>query len=182
MTAPQLLEVGSKLIGLYFLALSAPILLSVTVGWLFSNVWDPIDEAPIRIYIAISIVGLIVLMIFGWALIRMSGFVLRYVFKESSELLRSRGKDLFTIGVKLVGAFVAMSEFLSFTRLLSNYSMRSSLFRAYGSAADSIGVATNFIPSLALALVGLLLFFRGELLADWAFAERSSGADPDENG
>ena len=37
MTSPQLLEVGSKLIGLYLLAASVPILLSVTVGLVFSN-------------------------------------------------------------------------------------------------------------------------------------------------
>lgn len=56
-------------------------------------------------------------MLIGWALIRKSGFVLRYVFKESGEL-SYRIKDMFTVAVKLFGVFVAMAEFLSFTRLL----------------------------------------------------------------
>lgn len=48
MTVPQLLDVGSKLIGLYLLAASVPILLSMTVGWLFSNPWEQMDGSPQR--------------------------------------------------------------------------------------------------------------------------------------
>jgi hypothetical protein len=121
MTPPQLLVVGTRLIGLYLLAASVPILLSVVVGLLFSGTWEQMDGSPIRIYI-VSIFGLIVYMLIGWALIRKAGFVLRYVFKEIGEVSGSRIKDVFTIGVKLVGAFVAMAEFLTFTRLLSNSS------------------------------------------------------------
>jgi hypothetical protein len=182
MTAPQLLDVGSRLIGLYLLAASVPILLSVTVGWLFSNTWEQMDGSPVKIYIAITIFGLIVYMLMGWALIRKSGFVLRYVFRESGDLSGSRIKDMFTVGVKLFGAFVAMAEFLSFTRLLSNSSIMSSLLGEHGNMAESIGVATNFIPSMVSVLVGLLLFFRGELLSNWAFAERNPIVGADENG
>jgi hypothetical protein len=46
---------------------------------------------------------------------------------------------------------------------------------------ESIGVATNFIPSMISVLVGLLLFFRGELLSNWAFAERNPITGTDEN-
>ncbi len=182
MTPPQLLEVGSRLIGLYLLAASVPILLSVTVGLLFSNNWEQMDGSPLKIYIAISIFGLIVYMLIGWALIRKSGFGLRFVFKESGELSGSHIKDTFTIGVKLFGAFVAMAEFLSFIRLLSNSSMVSSLVGEHANMAESIGVATNFIPSMVLVLAGFLLFFRGELLSNWAFAERNPIAGADENG
>lgn len=181
MTPPQLLEVGTRLIGLYLLAASVPILLSVVVGLLFSGTWEQMDGSPIRIYIVISIFGLIVYMLIGWALIRKAGFVLRYVFKEIGELSGSGIKDVFTIGVKLFGAFLAMAEFLSFTRLLSNSSMVSGLLGEHGSMAESIGVATNFIPSMVSVLAGLLLFFRGELLANWAFAERNPVAGADEN-
>ena len=182
MTPPQLIEVGSRLIGLYVLSASVPILLSMPVGWLFSNTWEQMAGSPLKIYISIFIFGLIVYMLIGWALIRKSGFVLRYVFKESGELSGSRIKDVFTIGVKLFGAFVAMAEFLSFIRLLSNSSMISSLLGEHGSMAESIGVATNFIPSMVSVLAGLLLFFDGELLANWAFAERNPVAGADENG
>ena len=140
------------------------------------------DGSPVKIYIAITIFGLIVYVLMGWALIRKSRFILRYVFKESGEPSGSRIKDVFTIGVKLFGAFVAMAEFLSFTRLLSNSSMVSSLLGEHGNLAESMGVATNFIPSMVSVLAGLLLFFRGELLANWAFAERNPVAGGDKNG
>jgi hypothetical protein len=182
MTAQQLLEVGSKLIGLYFLALSAPILLSVTVGWLFSNMWHKTGGAQTMIYISISTVGLLVLMVFGWVLIRATDFVLRHVFKHDRELSESRDIEMFTIGVKLFGAFLAMSEFLEFTRLLSNFSLVSSIFSDHGNIAESIGIATNFIPALVAVLFGLLLFFRGELLSNWAFAERTSISGSNGNG
>lgn len=174
----QLLDVGSKLIGLYFLVFSAPLLLSVTVGLVFSNMWDGIDDAPVRIYIAVSILGLIVVMSCGWALFRRSGFLLRIVFKESGELTGDAVKETFTIGVRLIGVFVGMAEFLNFTKLLSNHSMLSSLAGPYGSA-ETMGMATNFIPSMVSVLAGLLLFFRGELLANWAFAEHRPIADSD---
>jgi len=172
MTALQFLDVGSKLIGLYFVVLTLPILLSVAIGWLFSNHWEQVGGTPIRIYIAISISGLVVLIVFGWALIKGSGFVLRNVFGQEREPSERNVKDTFTIGVKLFGAFTAMAEFLSFVKLLSNFTMVSSLFSASASIPESIGIATNFMPPLISALLGLLLFFRGELLSSWAFAER----------
>jgi hypothetical protein len=60
--------------------------------------------------------------------------------------------------------------------------MMSSLLGEHGNMAESIGVATNFIPSMVSVLVGLLLFFRGELLSNWAFAERNPIVGADENG
>jgi hypothetical protein len=177
MTAPQLFVVGTKLIGLYFLAVSLPILLAMAVGLPFSDLWGQTDGSPFKLYIAISIFGLLVMVVFGWVLIKSSGVFLRNIFVEEPDLSESRIKDTFTIGVKLFGIYLAMSEFLRCTRLLSNFSMVSSFLSVYGGIAASIGMATNFIPSLVSVVVGLLLFFRGELLSDWAFAERSPVTD-----
>lgn len=59
--------------------------------------------------------------------------------------------------------------------------MVSSLSGEHGNMAEAIGVATNFIPSLVSVLIGLMLFFRGELLSNWAYPAASPIASPEEN-
>jgi hypothetical protein len=177
MTPPQVLEVGSKLIGLYVLVASLPLLLSATIGLLLPGAWEQTSSSPVRIYIAISVLGLVIYALLGWVLLRKSKVIVRYAFGNTDALVRSSDKNFFTIGVKLLGVFTAMTELLTLVRVLSNSTTFARLSGEHKTIFEWIGVATNYLPPLILVLAGTWLFFRGELLSGWAFAEHNSPDD-----
>ena len=172
MNSQPLFELGSKLIGLYFLVMSVPVLLDLTIGGLLSGLVDQQVSGPPRSYLILRTSGLFFVIILGLALIKTSGFFRRIAFPEREELSDAEIRGLFTVGVKLFGAFLAMREFMSFIKLLSNFITISTLFSGHPNIPESMGIATNFFPSLVSILFGLLLFFRGEMLSRWAFAAR----------
>jgi hypothetical protein len=111
----------------------------------------------------------------GLLLFRRTDVIRKIAFPEREEIYKSNLEEPFAIGIKLYGVFLFLRTLPAFLRMLSTY-----IFVA-NSPTDSppmIGPfferMGNFIPPLISLLFGLLLFFRGELLARWAFAVKSS--------
>jgi len=172
MTSQHLFEVGSKLMGVYFIVMSIS-----TLPWVMASSWpvnlDQLGAGAGGLFNVVIVVTLLLMGSFGWLLLKRSELVRRIAFPEPEELRLSDMEELFSVGVKLFGALVAGRELFSFASVLSNYIfVASSQYSSAAHSAEAIGLATNFLPSLMTILFGVLLFFRGELLARWAFAER----------
>jgi hypothetical protein len=121
MTPSQLLETGSKLIGLYVLATALPLLLSAAVGLVVPGTLEQAGGLSIKIYVAISVLGLIIYSLIGWVLIRKVGIVTQYAFGENDGVVQAPSKDFFTVGVKLLGAFTAMTRIAAIRQILVQF-------------------------------------------------------------
>jgi len=169
-------EVGIRLLGLYFLLQGLPLFL-ITVAELLVPI-----EAKSGIlekenwYRLTSSVGYLIFIVMGAWLMKGPSLFYRMAFQEEESMESTR--EFFAIGSKLFGVLLIIGTIPSLLEALTYF-----LFIAMSTFAGAdLEARAYFVPQLASMLFGVLLFFRGELLANWAFAERNPIAGADENG
>ena len=169
-------EVGIRLLGIYFLFRGLPLFL-ITVAELLLPV-----EAKSGIlekenwYRLTSSVGYLIFIIMGVWLMKGPSFFYRMAFQEEESAESAR--EFFAIGSKLFGVLLVIGTIPSLLEALTYFL----LIAKSGFAGAVLESRAYFVPQLGSMLFGVLLFFRGELLANWAFADRNPVAGADENG
>ena len=167
MSEKLVFEVGIRLLGLHFLLQGLPLFL-ITVGELLVSV-EAKNGLPEKEnwYRLMSSVGYLIFIVMGAWLMRGPSFFIEWLFKRdrqwklqgnSSWLERSCLAVLLVIGT-VPSLLDALTYFL--------------LFAVSPFAGPDLETRAYFVPQLGSMLFGILLFFRGELLANWAFAERN---------
>ena len=163
-------EIGARLLGLYFLVLVLPylfgsitqaVVLFGTTGQVF--VRDKLNDT-------LTLVSDVLLVVIALCLLKGSHFLRRIVFPELEDVSTSRMEEYFTVGVKLLGVFLAVRTIPSLMRALSYFLfIATSPSDSAGTAVHFMGSKAYFVPQLVSILFGVLLVFRGELLTKWAF-------------
>jgi hypothetical protein len=172
----QLFELGSKFIGLYCVVSSFPNLVSGTIDLLMpKGTGDPRVSSYRLMSDMIFTLTFVLLFGIGLLLFRRADVIRKIAFPEQVDNYESNLEEPFAIGIKLFGVLLFLRTLPAFLRQLSTYIfVANSLTDTPPMVGQFFEWMGNFIPPLISLLFGLLLFFRGELLARWAFAAKSS--------
>lgn len=176
-------DLGCKLIGLYFLVWAVIELL----GSLSSTILALGSEKDLSgltglLYLVTPATRILVLIV-GLYLIRKSSMVRGFALLDEGDSISAEATEYFTVGVKLYGVILVVAMIPDILRVLSIYLflVADAPYGTTPTQAESMGLSTNFFVPITSILFGLLLFFRGELLSNWAFAEESPAVSNDEN-
>jgi hypothetical protein len=176
----QLFETGARLLGLYFLVRVLPYFVgSITQAVILFGTTGQVFVRE-RLYDSLSLVSDVLLVVIGLCLLKGSHFIRRIALQEQEDASTSRIKEFFTVGVKLVGVLLAVGTIPSLMRALSYFLfIATSPSDSANTAVHVMGSKAYFVPQFVSILFGVLLFFRGELLSSWAFAERKAVENSD---
>jgi hypothetical protein len=109
----------------------------------------------------------------GVQLLRSGSLLSRLAFKDGSDERPSHTAEFFTVGVKLYGIYLCVANIPTFLSSLSHFLfVANSSYGVGRGVMEGLGLQINFLPALVSIMFGVLLFFRGELLSRWAFADR----------
>jgi len=165
--------IGAKLIGLFYLIFALPVLLGIIPMLSYMTLgWDPTPrmfgaQAVLLLLSPILLGGV------GLQLLRSGSLLSRLALKEGPEEEQSQTVEFFTVGVKLYGVYICVANIPTLLSSLSHFLfLANSSYGVGRGVAEGLGLRTNFLPALVSIMFGVLLFFRGELLSRWAFADR----------
>jgi len=176
MIQKQYFDLGCKLIGFYFLAWALISLMYSLTSTILAIGSDSALSGMRGMFYVVTPVGRIFVAIIAACLVKNSSRITRFTLGAEDDAPNTEAADYFTVGVKLYGIILVVGTIPDFIRVASTY-----LFLAadtpYGTTptqAEAMGLMSNFFVPMASILFGLLLFFRGDLLSNWAFAERNA--------
>jgi len=166
---------GSRLIGLYCLVLALLYFLPVIPSFFVTSARSGEEADYYRIIHVFLVLTPVLLTIVGLYLIRGGAFIHGVAFPENDTASSvSRMEDLFTLGIKLYGVFLAAASIPHLLKLLANYIVvANSPYDFAGTVADLVGgIETDFVPYLVSMLLGLYFVVWGETITRLAFWKR----------
>jgi len=165
--------IGTKLIGLFYLIFALPVLLGIIPMIFYMTLgWDPTTRM-FEAQAVLLLLSPILLGGIGIQLLRNGSFLSRLALKDGSDERSSQTAEFFTVGVKLYGIYLCVANIPAFLSSLSHFLfVANSSYGVGRGVTEGLGLRTNFLPALVSIMFGVLLFFRGELLSRWAFADR----------
>jgi hypothetical protein len=168
---------GSKLIGLYCLVLALIYFVPIIPSFFVKTIYQQEEAGYYRIIYLAFILTPIFLAGLGLYLIRDGGFIHDLAFPQNNTTATIEMEHLFTLGIKLYGVFLAADSIPHLLKLLSNYIFVVNLPYDFSqTAADHIGMKTDFMPYLASLILGGYFVLKGETITRVAF-RKSSGDD-----
>ena len=175
MDARYYFVLGSKLIGLYCLVLALTYFVPV-IGAVFARSnYQPAEAGYFwMIFFTLTLTPLL-LAGMGFYLIRGGARVHNLAFPNNGSNLTLGMEGLFTLAIKLYGVFLATSSIPYLFRMLSNFVFVTSMpYDFRDTVADSMGIKTDFLPSLVSILLGVFFLLRGETITRLAFRKTRS--------
>ena len=172
MSEKLVFEVGIRLLGLHFLLQGLPLFL-ITVGELLVLSKQKNGLTGKRKLVSPDVFRWVFNFYrHGRVVDERALFFYRMAFQAGPSMEAAR--EFFVVGTKLFGVLLVIGTVPSLLDALTYFL----LFAVSPFAGPDLETRAYFVPQLGSMLFGILLFFRGELLANWAFAERNPIAVP----
>lgn len=160
---------GSKLVGVYCLALAVPTFIT-HISTAFIPIGYPEDMARIyKVYGFLLILAPVLLALFGFYLIKSGAIVhdLAYPGGRSEEL---NTEALFTIGIKVYGVYLLAGSVVEGLKITSTYIFVSNAPAYMSTVQELYGLQTNLLPTIGSAVLAIYFLFSGQRLARLAAA------------
>lgn len=160
---------GSKLVGLYCLALAVPTFITHGSA-IFIPAGYPEDMARMyRVYGFLMILTPVLLGLFGFYLIKNGAIVHQLAYPGGA----SGGLDtegLFTIGIKVYGVYLLAGSTVEGLKIISGYIFVSNAPAYMSTVQELYGLQTNLLPTLGSAALAIFFLLGGQSLARLAVA------------
>jgi len=159
---------GSRLVGLYCLALAVPSFLTYTTT-IFVPPGYPEDMTRFyRVYGVLMLLTPLLLAWFGWYLIKRGTVVHELAYPGFSGVSSLNTEGLFTVGIKVYGVYLVAGSFVEGLKIFSSYIFVSNAPAYMSTAQELYGLQTNLLPTLGSATLGIFFFIWGQSLAHLA--------------
>ncbi|MFQ5874109.1 MAG: hypothetical protein ACE5JL_09945 [Dehalococcoidia bacterium] len=160
---------GSKLVGVYCLALAVPTIITHTSG-VFIPANLPEDMAQsYRIYAFLLILTPLLLALFGFYLIK-SGAILHELAYPGGRSRELDAEGLFTIGIKVYGVYLLAGSMVEGLKILSSYIFVSGAPAYMDTGQEWYDLQIRLLPTIGSAVLAMFFLVWGQSLARLAVA------------